>query len=69
MTPVHSPTLSRAWQKRRLYGYCAGPYGGLQRLLKNNLLKMEAAPRTQVYARRSRRGWTGPRTTSYPCPH
>ena len=70
MFPVHSQTsVPRAWQKRRLYGYCAGQDGWLQRLLKRNLLKREAEPRMQVYARRARRGWTVPRTTSYPCLH
>ena len=70
MTPVHSLTSApRAWQKQRLYGYCAGPDGWLQRLLKRNRLKNEAAPRTQVYALWARRVWTGPRTMSYPFPH
>ena len=70
MTPVHSLTSApRAWQKQRLYGYCAGPDGWLQRLLKRNRLKNEAAPRTQVYALWARRGWTCPRTASYPRPH
>ena len=71
-TQVYTLWARRGWtcpQKRRLYGYCARPYGGLQRLLKKSLLKSEAAPRTQVYARRARRGWTSPPTTSYPCPH
>ena len=69
-TPVHFLTSAPwAWQKRRLYGYCAGADGLLQRLPKKNPVKREAAPRTQVYARRARRGWTSPRTTSYPCPH
>ena len=66
---MHRPSSARVWQIRRSYGYCAGPDCWLQRLLKKNLLKRNSAPRTQVYARRGRRGWTGRRTTSYPCKH
>ena len=62
---MHSLTSARTWQNCRSYGYGAGPDCWMQRLPKKNLLKRKAATRTQVYARRARRGWTGRRTTSY----